>query len=160
VAPDCTFARHKLIVGAEVTKATFENLPKSAIDIITSDIANFFSVLHTIPSSLYQSFGFEIHEDSEPLGHVPKYVPTHSDLDLNNMIWSDESGLGVIDFGDRCLFDPAYDFTVLPLFGRAFLHDVYRKYAGIKDDFFWIGFKCIIPGIYKSEMRFFSRIYL
>lgn len=133
VANDGTFARHRFISGAEVTKTTFKNLSKMTLDVITSDIANFLSVLHTIPSSKYQSFGFEENKYNKPLGNVPKYVPTHSDLDINNMIWSDTDGLGIIDFGDRCLFDPAYDFTVLPMFGEAFLNDVYRKYIGIKD---------------------------
>jgi len=136
IAEDFSFARHKFIQGVEVAKGTFKGLPSTKIDEITTNIASFLSMLHNIPSSKYTDFGFVENKNNTTLGKVPNYVPTHSDLDINNMIWDSEYGLGVIDFGDRCLFDPAYDFGIFNMFGKNFINMIYEKYLGVKDPSF------------------------
>ena len=133
IAADFSFGRHRFIKGAEVTKQTFKNLSNYRFDLITTNIACFLSTLHTIPSFKYTAFGFVRNQYDTALGKVPHYVPTHSDLDLNNMIWDNEYGLGIIDFGDRSLFDPAYDFCVFNIFGKKFMNQIYEKYEGVKD---------------------------
>ena len=136
IADDFSFARHPFIKGVEVTKNTFQELSSQQIEELTTNIASFLSTLHTIPSSKYAYFGFAENKDNIPLGKVPNYVPTHSDLDINNLLWENEYSLGVIDFGDRCLFDPAFDFTIFNLFGKSFTNLIYEKYIGFKDPTF------------------------
>lgn len=133
IAKDFSFARHKFIKGVEVIEDTFKRLSNTEKKSVTIKIASFLSVLHNIPNSKYKEFGFMDNKNNPTLGEGINYVPTHSDLDINNMIWDNTGGLGIIDFGDRCLFDPAYDFTVFPMFGKSFLNDIYRKYTGKKD---------------------------
>ncbi len=133
IAEDSSFARHPYIKGAEVQKTTFESLSKTSLNTITSSLASFLSVLHAIPSSKYKVFGFRENQYNKPIAPFPQIAPIHADLDINNMIWNENDRLGIIDFGDRCLFDPAYDFTVFPMFGQKFLHAVYHKYEGPKD---------------------------
>jgi aminoglycoside 2''-phosphotransferase len=61
----------------------------------------------------------------------------HNDLYGRHMLWDEQAKrLGVIDFSDRCLGDPAVDFNELYEFGAQFVHDVYRHYTGPKDDNF------------------------
>ncbi len=136
IADDFSFARHPLIKGVEVTENTFRLLSSHKIKMLTTNIASFLTTLHTIPSSKNDYFGFVENRYNTTLGKVPNYVPTHSDLDINNLLWDKEEGLGIIDFGDRCLFDPAYDFTIFNLFGETFIYQIYEEYQGPKDPSF------------------------
>lgn len=43
---------------------------------------------------------------------------------------------GIIDFGDRAIFDPAIDFSGFWEYGRTFVHNVYAQYTGPKDPTF------------------------
>ena len=136
IAADCSFARHPFIKGVAITKNTFQDLSNKKLEELTTTIASFLSTLHTIPSSKNDYFGFVQNRNNTALDTVPTYVPTHSDLDLNNLLWDKEDGLGVIDFGDRCLFDPAFDFTIFNMFGQSFIQLIYEKYEGFKDSNF------------------------
>lgn len=133
IAKDASFARHKYIKGAEVTKDTFRRLNQVKLAEITSSLATFLTRLHIIPNSKFDDFGFMVNQYDTPLGKVPNFVPTHSDLDINNMIWDEGQGLGIIDFGDRSLFDPAFDFGIFNMFGKTFINRVYEQYKGPKD---------------------------
>ncbi len=44
--------------------------------------------------------------------------------------------VGVIDFGDRAIYDPSIDFAVLWEYGREFVNNVYARYTGPKDEQF------------------------
>ena len=67
-------------------------------------------------------------------------VPIHGDLDSSNILCDPERGplLGVIDFEEACLGDPAWDFCALSAeFGPAFLQTLLNAYrlrldAGLK----------------------------
>ena len=133
IAADFSFARHPFIKGVAVTENTFRELSKQKIEALTTNIAAFLSALHTIPSTKNEYFGFVENRYNTALGKVPIFVPTHSDLDLNNLLWDKEFGLGIIDFGDRCLFDPAFDFTIFHMFGKSFIQLIYEQYTGFKD---------------------------
>lgn len=61
----------------------------------------------------------------------------HNDISPKHIIWDNEARrIGVIDFGDRAISDPAIDFAELFLYDQAFAEKVYRFYAGLKDDTF------------------------
>ncbi len=62
---------------------------------------------------------------------------THSDISPKHIIWDESSKqVGVIDFSDQAIADPAFDFTELFLYGKPFAENVYRLYAGPKNDKF------------------------
>jgi aminoglycoside 2''-phosphotransferase len=60
----------------------------------------------------------------------PREVVTHGDLTDDHMLLApDGSGLaGIIDFGDVCLADPAFDFAFLFAYGEAAARQVARRY--------------------------------
>lgn len=68
--------------------------------------------------------------------HQPK-VFLHGDIYSRHLFWdTDKQQLGLIDFGDMTLGDPAYDFGELFEYGEDFVKQVYKAYQGPKDDTF------------------------
>lgn len=71
------------------------------------------------------------------LTHIPNLVATHGDLCAYNVLWDpDTKQLGVIDFTDILIGDPAKDFEAFFDFGDAFVQRAYARYQGPKDDNF------------------------
>lgn len=68
-----------------------------------------------------------------------KKVLTHSDLGTSNILFNNETQtLGVIDFGDLCIHDPARDFNgLLRNHGRAFTERVLSFYTPKIESNFW-----------------------
>ena len=61
----------------------------------------------------------------------------HDDVYSRHIIWDDaNSRLGIIDFTDMCLGDPAIDFAELHEYGVEFVKEVYDLYTGPKDENF------------------------
>lgn len=65
------------------------------------------------------------------------YVPTlvHGDLSEDHILIT-ENGVGIIDFGDLTVFDPAYDFIWAYLCDFDFYQELIYKYRGNKDAYF------------------------
>ena len=65
------------------------------------------------------------------------YVPTlvHGDLSEDHILIT-EDGVGIIDFGDLMVFDPAYDFIWAYLCDIDFYQKLIHKYKGNKDAYF------------------------
>jgi aminoglycoside phosphotransferase (APT) family kinase protein len=73
----------------------------------------------------------------------------HGDVYSSHLLWDKTaSQLGLIDFSDMCIADPAMDFAELYEYGADFVNTVYELYAGPKDSDFlkrawiyqqWIG---------------------
>lgn len=65
------------------------------------------------------------------------YIPTlvHGDLSEDHIIVTD-TGIGIIDFGDLMVFDPAYDLIWAYLCDNKFYNELYNKYNGNKDNYF------------------------
>lgn len=62
---------------------------------------------------------------------------THHDITERHLLWDEPADrLGVIDFSDMCLGDPAFDFAELYCYGSDFVQKVYAHYAGPKDNNF------------------------
>ncbi|MGQ1837371.1 phosphotransferase family protein [Kocuria turfanensis] len=58
----------------------------------------------------------------------------HNDVYSRHLLWDEAAGrLGIIDFSDMCLGDPAVDFAELHEYGEAFVRAVYERYTGPKD---------------------------
>ena len=56
---------------------------------------------------------------------------THWDIAPKHLIWdSDNEVVGFIDFSDRAIADPAFDFAELYTYGEAFVDKVYELYQG------------------------------
>ena len=118
-----------------------------------------YSVLNlssTDPGEKYKSFYSKIqrvcfpHFDNELKGLTVKlfenffgdpsmqdYVPTlvHGDLSEDHILIT-KDGVGIIDFGDLMVFDPAYDFIWAYLCDTDFFQDLIHKYEGNKDAYF------------------------
>ena len=65
------------------------------------------------------------------------YKPTliHGDLSENHILIT-EIGVGIIDFGDLMVFDPAYDLIWAYICYKNFYNELYEKYNVNKDSFF------------------------
>lgn len=70
------------------------------------------------------------------LRSLPK-VFLHGDVYSRHLLWDKPAQkLGVIDFSDMNIGDPAFDFAELYEYGDEFVGQVYSQYAGPKDDDF------------------------
>lgn len=70
--------------------------------------------------------------------NVP-FVLTHSDFSPKHIIWNSvDRSVGIIDFSDRCITDPAIDFAELYLYSSEFVEQIYDLYKGPKDSEFLI----------------------
>ena len=80
----------------------------------------------------------EFYESSRSLlGKEYERRAVHGDFYSENMIWDKHtSQLGIIDFTDCLVGDPAKDFEALFEFGDDFVQLAYERYQGTKDDFF------------------------
>lgn len=65
------------------------------------------------------------------------YKPTlvHGDLSEDHIIVT-KDGVGIIDFGDLMVFDPAYDLIWAYICDKDFYSKLFEKYSGNKDDYF------------------------
>ena len=86
----------------------------------------------------------------ESKSHVDDaYTPCfiHCDLYVDHIFTDNRHSkiTGIIDFGDRAIFDPAIDFSGLWDYGREFVRNVYAQYTGPKDQTFlkrsWLRYK-------------------
>lgn len=76
-------------------------------------------------------------ESKKYIQNTPSSCPTHGDLYAYNVIWNkDTSEIGVIDFSDYMVTDPARDFEVFYDFGPEYAEIAYSKYKGPRDDGF------------------------
>ena len=68
---------------------------------------------------------------------MTNYIPTlvHGDLSEDHILVN-ENGVGIIDFGDLMVFDPAYDLIWAYICSKDFFNGLYKKYNGNKDDYF------------------------
>lgn len=78
------------------------------------------------------------YEDSKNyLRNIPTSCATHGDLYAYNVVWDDsKSEVGVIDFSDQLIGDPAKDFEVFYDYGSEYAEIAYTKYKGPKDEEF------------------------
>jgi aminoglycoside phosphotransferase (APT) family kinase protein len=111
-----------------------------------SDMADYHADLtHQVPIYLRNTMtvaDFESVEgilaETKPLltSEHPK-VFLHGDLYHSHLLWdAPSSRLGVIDFSDMNIGDPAFDFAELYEYGIDFVEEVYDAYTGPKDDNF------------------------
>lgn len=67
------------------------------------------------------------------LQQLPKTF-NHGDIYHSHLLWDQPlQQLGVIDFSDRVIGDPAFDFAELYEYGEEFVRAVYGNYTGPKD---------------------------
>ncbi len=78
-----------------------------------------------------------IDEMLKDIAKVQKYPQparlTHGDIAPKHLLW-DGKELGIIDFSDRSISDPAMDFAELYTYGGAFVQKVYGLYGGPDKD--------------------------
>lgn len=66
---------------------------------------------------------------------APASVVLHGDVYEEHLLWdSEHARLGLIDFSDLCLGDPARDFAEIGEIAPGFRERVYERYDGPKDD--------------------------
>ena len=72
-------------------------------------------------------------EDETMYNYEPTLV--HGDLSEDHIIITSD-GVGIIDFGDLMVFDPAYDLIWAYICDKNFYNNLFEKYNGHKDDNF------------------------
>lgn len=73
-------------------------------------------------------------QSQEYLSNIPNGCAIHGDLYAYNVIWDkNKSKLGIIDFSDYIIGDPAKDFEVFYDYGLESVEIAYQKYEGQKD---------------------------
>lgn len=109
------FAKDELRISRELTKTLFPNLTKKEIETIKNHYKTARELLRTQRSD----------------------CALHGDLYSENIIWNKaKAQVGVIDFTDVLIGDPAKDFEVFFDYGKEFAYDAYKRYRGPKDDHF------------------------
>ena len=75
-----------------------------------------------------------LHETEQLIRHELPRVLIHADLSSAHILWdASTKKIGIIDFSDRLMGDPALDFAELYAYGEAFVDEVYAQYHGPKD---------------------------
>lgn len=90
--------------------------------------------------------------DSKMRSFTPSLI--HGDLSDDHIL-VDGNNLGIIDFGDVRVFDPAYDFTWTFWFDEGLFDKIYKHYDGRKDD----NFKYRIQEFYLKRTDFHGIIH-
>lgn len=87
---------------------------------------------------------------------MQNYVPTviHNDLSENHIIIT-KTSIGIIDFGDTDIFDPAIDISWFYLFDKKTFYDITTKYQRRKN----IGFEERISQFYVPIIPYYGIIY-
>jgi len=103
-----------------------------------------FSKLKAQEKSVIEKYFADLREAvSRPQGKVI----AHNDLGAEHIFFDKKSKkVGVIDFSDRALMDPAIDFTGLLEYGPKFVKQVMEKYSGPKD-----------PKLFQRAKLYFKR---
>lgn len=85
-----------------------------------------------------------------------KYAPTvvHNDLSENHILVT-ETGIGVIDFGDTDIFDPAMDVSWFYLLDRKLFREIVAEYCGRED----ADFENRISQFYVPIIPYYGVIY-
>lgn len=88
--------------------------------------------------------------------NMTNYKPTviHGDLSEDHIIITND-GIGIIDFGDVRIFDPAYDFIWAYLYDEKLFDKIYKNYKINKDDFF----KYRIKEFYIKRTAYYGIVY-
>lgn len=88
--------------------------------------------------------------------NMTNYKPTviHGDLSEDHIIIIND-GIGIIDFGDVRIFDPAYDFIWAYLYDEKLFDKIYKNYKINKDDFF----KYRIKEFYIKRTAYYGIVY-
>jgi aminoglycoside 2''-phosphotransferase len=171
---DSPFVSYLMIKGHFATK---ENLSDHSIKLLADFLSVLHSLDYakyglTIPdlkqfySNLYQEIQkkifpklskqskqytdqlFQHYLTDESLQNCP-YVLAHSDLSSNHIIITDK-GIGIIDFGDLRVNDPAYDFIWAEDFGV--FDNIYKNYNGEKD----VNFRRRIIEFYQKRTIYYA----
>ena len=124
--------------------------------MIAKQIAEFLTELHSVKISAPERFELKefkkLQKDAKKIlpGHnfdsffselkiifkTPhNKVLIHGDFSPDNIIIKNGKLAGVIDFTDRAIHDPAFDFIFLWDFGREFVEAVHAHYKGEKPEF-------------------------
>ncbi len=107
-----TFIDEEMKVKTELSARLFPRLSKTEVNTIE----NFYS------------------ESKTYLRNIPIICATHGDLYAYNVLWNkNKSEIGVIDFSDILIGDPAKDFEVFYDYGNAYAELAYKKYERQKD---------------------------
>lgn len=76
-------------------------------------------------------------KSKDVLKNIPGDCPIHGDLYAYNVLWDkNNKKVGIIDFSDYMVGDPARDFEIFYDFGAEYAQLAYEKYQGSKDDNF------------------------
>lgn len=109
------FVKDERRIARELKKTLYPCLSKKEVDTIQSHYKDARQLLKT----------------------QQEQCPLHGDLYSENIIWDKtRARVGIIDFTDSLIGDPAKDFEVFFDYGPEVAQDAYERYEGPKDDYF------------------------
>lgn len=166
IATDSGFAGYPIIPGQQMTKESFDQLKPAERTEIAKQLAGFLSGMHTftpVPDIPFYMPNDQAETKVYAAKHLPEVlnkddynvvqeilddvdalleqrlpsVLIHGDIYHNHLFWDDKAKrLGIIDFSDMSVADPATDFGEIYEYGGDFVREVYEYYRGPKDDTF------------------------
>ncbi len=124
----------------------------SVLHQIPNEIATQYSPVYRSPEKIYlelvsktnkwvvpklskreQSLTKEFFADLKKYLKFPNKVFVHRDLYSSHILVNKKVIVGIIDFSDKKIDDPARDFTEFWDYGSDFINEVYKNYKGPKD---------------------------
>jgi len=158
------FAGYAKIRGRQFSEKLFQGLSKNIHEKVAEQLGRFLSALHNFPldeaTKLGLTQGWDGTHRKNGATFLEKVAPLlspsvrskatrcledllaseftgnviHGDFYLPDHVFFDESQLGVIDFADVTIYDPAHDLQcVLEIGGEDFFEAVMKHYDGEKD---------------------------
>ncbi|HLC52132.1 MAG TPA: aminoglycoside phosphotransferase family protein [Candidatus Nanoarchaeia archaeon] len=91
------------------------------------------NVIFSVLSQKEKKIVLKIYKEFLELPQFPQKVLTHNDLSDDHIFINNGKIVGIIDFADASLGDPALDFSWFWNLGKKAINEIYAKYSGPKD---------------------------
>lgn len=106
-----------------------ERSAEKELKLLSKDAKKYlYPVFTTKEIKTFDDFFLEL---ADIFKHEPKKVLVHGDFSGDHFIVNSKNSLeGIIDFTDKAIHDPAFDFIFLWGFGQSFVKAVYANYKG------------------------------
>jgi aminoglycoside phosphotransferase (APT) family kinase protein len=127
---------HDFLVCTLVPGVGADRLTVAVSNELVTDLGRALTEIHSVPVDVARKVGLRQADDDDHTGML-RFL--HGDFSADNIIVDPTSGrlVGVIDWGNAAVGDPALDFTSLVLWrGWDFMHAVLDAYRLTTDDLF------------------------
>lgn len=137
IPEDKLFVGYKYIKGVPLSNKIVKGLSIKEKESCARQLANFISELHSFPIQSAKKSGVDVYDKLK--NKNIKQVVVHQDLIDEHIIFDEKTKkiVGIIDFGDIVIADPALEFSRIWRYGEYFLDLILKHYKiadrGIKE---------------------------